>query len=176
MLDKVIVCIIFVVVNLKTGSYKMASTKVITAQYIDFIADKVIDEFGGSYQTRQTLGKTWRQKIEYNQHVEDELIFNSKVFLRTLDMRDQGNLNMMYKVCYNIADYLSKYMVKKSPDLSRKIVTDRVMDAIFFESPHFVNKFQKAYKRPLSDDPNWCACNHGVVAMYNALKQREKSK
>ena len=154
----------------------MANTKVITAQYIDFIADRVIDKFGGSYQNHETTGRVWRQKMDYLPQIEEALIFDTKLFLRTLDVRDQGDLNMMYNVCRNIADWLSKYLVKKSPDLTRERVTDNVLSEIFLKSPHFVNRFNKIYKRPLNlEDAHWVECNKGVVAMYISVQQ-EKAK
>ncbi len=153
----------------------MASTKVITAKYIDFIAQDVIDKFGGSYQTFDTMGKTWRQKMEYKPIVEDTIIFDTKVFLRNLDLCDQGNLNMMHNVCYNISEHLSKYLVKKSPDLTRETVINDLLNTLFFNSPHFVSIFKKAYRRPLFNDPKWCEHNRGVIAMYNAIQQRQRS-
>ena len=152
----------------------MANTKVITAQYIDFIADKVIDKFGGSYQNVQTLGKTWRQQMPYSSNTEEFILQQSNMFLRLLDVRDQGNFNMMYKVCYNIADYVSKYIVRKSPELTRKVVTDKVLNDIFFNSERFVTKFNKAYKRPIDmNNTGYVAANPGVIAMYRAINAKQ---
>jgi len=152
----------------------MATTKIITAQYISFIADEVIDKFGGSYQNIQTLGKTWRQQMPYNPATEEFILQQSNLFLRLLDVRDQGNFNMMYKVCFNIADHVSKYIVKKSPDLDRRTVTDKVLNDIFFNSERFVSKFKKAYKRPIDlTDERYVAYNPGVVAMYRAIHNKQ---
>lgn len=152
----------------------MASTKVITAQYINFIAEEVIDNFGGSYQNIQTLGKTWRQQMPYNPATERFILKQTSLFLRMLDIRDLGNFNMMYKVCYNIADHISKYLAKKSPDLTRKVVADKVLNDIFFESEYFVPRFQKSYKRPIDmENEHFVATNPGVVAMYQAIKSKQ---
>ena len=152
----------------------MASTKVITARYIDFIADEVINKFGGSYQNVQTLGKTWRQQMPYNPATEEFILQQSNLFLRLLDIRDQGNFNMMYKVCYNIAEHVSKYIVKKSPELTRKAVTDKVLNDIFLNSERFVAKFKKAYKRPIDmNDAGYVASNPGVIAMYMAINAKQ---
>lgn len=152
----------------------MASTKVITAQYINFIAEEVIDNFGGSYQNYQTLGKTWRQQMPYNPATERFILKQTSLFLRMLDIRDLGNFNMMYKVCYNIADHISKYLAKKSPDLTREVVADKVLNDIFFESEYFVPRFQKSYKRPIDiENKHFVANNPGVVAMYQAIKNKQ---
>ena len=153
----------------------MATSKQITGQYVEFIGTQVINKFGGSYQTYQTSGKIWRQKMDYRPDVEQYIMLETGVFLRMLDVRDQGNFNMMYKVCYNISEHLSKYLVKKSPDLTRKNVTDTTLHTIFLDADRFVSKFKKAYKKPIDlSNENYVKSNPGVVAMYSAIKNREK--
>ena len=148
----------------------MATTRVITAQYIEYIGDKVIDKFGGSYRNYQTDGKIWRQQMPYSPAIEDFLFYQTDLFLRLLDIRDQGNFNMMYKVCFNISDHLSKYLVKKSPELNRKFVTDMVLHKIFLDSDRFKIRFRKSYRRPIDlENTKYVACNPGVIAMYKAV-------
>lgn len=151
----------------------MANYKQITGQYIEFIAKEVINKFGASYQNYPNMGKLWRQKYPYYAEIDAFLIERTNLFLRLLDVRDQGNFNMMYKVCYNIAEHLSKYLVKKSPDLTRENVTDEVLNDIFLESDRFVAKFKKSYKKPLDmNNTQYIVCNPGVVAMYNAIHNK----
>lgn len=153
----------------------MATTKQITGKYIEFIATEVIKSFGGSYQTYETMGKVWRQKLPYTQQIEDFLILKTNVFLAFLDVRDQGNFNLMYKVSYNIAEHLSKYLVKKSPDLTREIVTNTVIEKIFLNSSRFIRRFEKAYKRPINlDDTHYVISNPGVIAMYNFIQTHKR--
>ena len=148
----------------------MASTGAIISQYVNFIGNEVVNKFGGSYQTYESMGRLWRQKMDYDPKVEEFAVLQSKLFLRLLDIRDQGNFNMMYKVCYNIAEYLSKYIVKKSPELTRAKVTDTLLDELFLHSDRFVAKFNKAYKRPIDmSDARYMASNPGVIAMYKAI-------
>ncbi|MBR4624838.1 MAG: hypothetical protein IKO56_04795 [Alphaproteobacteria bacterium] len=151
----------------------MANANVIFKEYEQTIAKQVIDTFGGSYQTYKTLGKTWRQKMDYNPSVEDFVILKTRVFLRTLEQRDKSNINMMYSVCYKISDYLSKYLAKKSPDLTRKMAKENMMDKIFFNFNLFVNKFKQTYKKPIdTTKPNYVASNPGVIAMYKAIQSQ----
>ena len=152
----------------------MATTKVITAKYVDFIADEVINKFGGSYQNHQTLGRVWRQQMPYRPEIEQFVLQQTKLFLRLQDIRDLGNFNMMYKVCLNIADWVSKYMVKKSPELTREQITKTVLNEIFLNSEYFVPKFKKAYKRPIdTTNEHYVVCNPGVIAMYNAIQNKQ---
>lgn len=150
----------------------MASVKVITAQYIEFIAKEVIAQFGGSYQNYQTCGKSWRQKMDYNVRTERFIMDKTRVFLRLLDIHDLGNLNAMYKVCYNISEHLSKYIAKKSPDVSRAMVTEDLLNKLFFDFDLFKSRFKKSYKRPIdTSNAEYVKCNPGVIAMYKAINQ-----
>ena len=155
----------------------MANTAQISGRYFEFIATEVVNEFGGSYQNYQTAGKIWRQQFSYNKETEDFIMAKTRLFLRTQDIRDLGNFNMMYKVCYNISEHLSKYLVKKSPDLSQAAVTDHVLNEIFFDSDTFVRRFKKAYKKPIdTTNVKWAQCNPGIVAMYKAINRQTAVK
>ena len=153
----------------------MATTKQITAKYIEFIAKEVINQFGGSYQTYETHGKVWRQQMKYSKIVGDFVMRRTVLFLDLQDIRDLGNLNMMHKVCYNIAEHLSKYFVKQSPELTRKVVTTNLLNQLFFNSGRFVAKFQKIYKRPIDlTNEVFVKSNPGVVAMYKAIQAQQQ--
>ena len=155
----------------------MANAHDITGEYIKFIGTHVIEQFGGSYQNYQTIGKVWRQQFHYSPEIEDFILTKTKLFLNIPSFRTQNNFNLMYKVCNNIGDYLSKYLVKRSPDLSRKQVADEVVSEIFLNNKTFVNKFENRYKKPI-DMANvaYVKSNPGVMAMYNAIQNKTMSK
>lgn len=151
----------------------MATAKQITAKYIDFISRAVIDKFGGSYQTYQTLGNSWRTQLKYNPVIENYILMQTHVFIRMLDDCNLRDLNVMFIACDNMADYLSKYISRKSPDLTRKIAKKELMDNIFFKSSLLVEKYKKRYKKPVDiDNKVWAVTNPGVVAMHNALQNQ----
>ena len=153
----------------------MTRTDMITKEYTTFIGGEVVGEFGGSYQNFQTLGSVWRQKLGYSKSIEDFIMVKTRLYLRLLSDKDTNNFNMMYKVCFNIADYLSKYLAKKSPDITRKNAADEVLNKIYFNSPLFVNKFKKVYKRPVDEsNPHYVAANTGIIAMSRHLKNRQR--
>jgi len=153
----------------------MATAKQLTAEYIEFIGTKVIDKFGGSYQNYNTLGKTWRQKLEYSPKIEEFLIAETKVFLRMQEFRLQTNFNLLYVLCNGIGDYLSKYLVKKSANLTRNAITENIVNEIFLSSERFITKFQTTYKKPIDmTNAHYVASNPGIIAMYNSvLKKRQ---
>ncbi len=153
----------------------MATVKQITAEYKEFISREVIDQFGGSYQTYETLGKVWRQKMKYNPAQEEFLIRRTKLFLNVQDKSVQNNMNQMFRISCNIADYLSKYLVKKSSLLTRKNVANKVVKTVFLDDDRFNMKFRNLYKDPIDlTNEKYVASNPGVVAMY--IANQEKSK
>ena len=165
-LTKFIICAIII----KNKRDKMNATQQIFSEYIKFIGDKVVTEFGGSYQNYQTMGKIWRQQLNYTPAAEDFIIRQTKYFLIMVNDRYQKNFNMMYKVCTNIAEHLSKYLVKKSPDLTRKVVAERVLKTIFLESDRFIAKFKSMYKKPIdTSNPGYVISNPGIMAMLNTI-------
>ena len=81
-------------------------------EYSEYITDKVISKFGGSYQNRQELRNTWRVTFPCNAECADFIMLKTKTFLRTLPDDNLRDLNFSYRLCQNIADYLSKYMAR----------------------------------------------------------------
>lgn len=144
----------------------MANAKQLYCQYTEFIGTRVVDKFGGSYQTAELLGGVWRQKIEYRPDIKDFVIAETKLFLRLLPDENLRDLNVCYLLCDKISDYLSKYIAKESAGLTRKIAMKQLMDELFFNFELFRVKFAKRYKKPLDmNDSGWVNANPGVVAM-----------
>ena len=156
---------------------KMATAKQITAQYIEYIGREVVDNFGGSYQNYDTLGKVWRKNLDYTPKIEAFLMTKTKFFLRLLDSRDQTNFNLIYKVSGNIGEHLSKYLIKKSPDVTRKSVAADVVKDIFLTSERFITKFQSVHKKPVDvTNAHYVATNPGIVAMYISVLKNQNKK
>ncbi|MBR1380825.1 MAG: hypothetical protein IJ560_04565 [Alphaproteobacteria bacterium] len=152
----------------------MATAKQITAQYIEFIAREVIERFGGSYTTYETIGKTWRKQMPYSPKIEQFILERTKLFMNMLNLRDRGDINLMYKVSYGISEHTSKYLVRRSQNLTRADAATDFMKKIFLESTVFVRKFQSSYKQPIdTSDTKFATANPGVVAMYSAIQSRQ---
>lgn len=143
------------------------------------ISTAVIGKFGGSYQTYETLGNTWRTKMEYRADIKDFLMFQTKTwFGKHLKTDNQGDTNgcisdlkMIYNLCGGIADYLSKYFAREAPDLTRAVAKQKIMNEIYFENSIFVEAFVKRYKKPLPlTDENWVKIYEGVVKMHQAIQ------
>ena len=149
----------------------MANAKQLYCQYTEFIGKTVVDKFGGSYQTPELLGGVWRQKMEYRPDIKDFVIAQTKLFLRLLPDENLRDLNVSYLLCDKISDYLSKYMVKESGTLTRKVVMGQLMNQLFLDSDLFRVKFARRYKKPLDmNNTGWVNANPGVVAMARALQ------
>ena len=152
----------------------MATVKQSTGEYIEFIGREVVGKFGGSYQNFETLGKTWRQDMDYSEKIEKFLLERTKFFVGVImSNRDNVNLNLMYKLSYSIGDYLSKYLIKEpNPTITRKKATEKVVGQLFFESERLISKFKSTYKKPLNfSDEKYVASNPGIFAMYNFLQK-----
>ena len=153
----------------------MATAKQYTAKYLEFIGTSVIEKFCGSYQNYATTGKIWRQQVPYEPKIEDFILLKTRLFLNLLDIREQKNFDMIYALCKNIADHLSKYTVKKSETLTRKQAADEILNKIFLNNPVFVEKFKQCYKKkPINmSDALYTQNKPGVVAMYTAMNKQK---
>lgn len=145
-------------------------------EYSEYITDMVISEFGGSYQNRQELRNTWRIKFPYNAEYADFIMLKTKTFLRALPDDNLRDLNFSYRLCQNIADYLSKYMAKgienngNGKNENKKSMNQDVLNQLFFDFDIFVSNFNKRYKKPLDmANDGWVNANPGVVAMAKHL-------
>ena len=145
-------------------------------EYSEYITDMVISEFGGSYQNRQELRNTWRVTFPYNAEYADFIMLKTKTFLRTLPDDNLRDLNFSYRLCQNIADYLSKYMAKgienngNGKNENKKSMNQDVFNQLFFDFDIFVKNFYKRYKKPLDmANDGWVNANPGVVAMAKHL-------
>ena len=145
-------------------------------EYSEYITDMVISEFGGSYQNRQELRNTWRVTFPYSVVCDDFIMLETKTFLRTLPDDNLRDLNFSYRLCQNIADYLSKYMAKgienngNGKNENKKSMNQDVLNRLFFDFDIFVNNFNKRYKKPLDmANTGWVNANPGVVAMAKHL-------
>lgn len=149
----------------------MPTPKQITAQYIENISKEVINNFASSYQTYQSSGGTWRQEIEYKPFIEKFVFEKTGLFLVLLDKRDRHDLNFMYNVCYDISNYLAKYLVKKSPDLTEKSVQEYALKKIYFNNNMFVNVYKtKRAKRYVNNmNAEYKKINKGIVEMAKYL-------
>lgn len=154
---------------------KITKAEQIVNEYKIFIGKEIVDKFGGSYQTYENLGDTWTQKIRYSNEIKDFIFIKTKLFFRVLDKCYQNNFNMMYKVCNKVANHISPYMLRKSPDLTKENVKDTVLNEIFFDFHLFTAKFKQTYKKPFNiSNPNFVVSNPGITAMATRLNMIQR--
>ena len=152
------------------------TSRKIFGEYTKYITDVVLDEFGGSYANRQEYRNTWRVRFPYAAECEAFIMQKSRTFLRTLPDCNLRDLNFSYSLCQNIADYLSKYMAKKtenngkSKNKNKESMKQYLLKELFFDFPVFVANFKKRYKKPLDmANDDWVNANPGVVVMAKYL-------
>ena len=153
----------------------MATSYQLNMEYIEHISKEVIYEFGGSYQTYDSLKHTWRKEMDYRTDIEDFIMLKTRLFVNTKNVTVHHNFNVMYLTCDYISKYLAPYLVKKAPRLSTKQVAEDVLNSLFLKSPNFVERFKKKYKKPIDiEKPGYAPANPGIVAMYKAINNLEK--
>ena len=151
----------------------MIKAQELLLEYMDFIGPEVLTTFGAPHQTYETLRRAWRYEIPYKPEIEEFLVLKTKVFLHLLPANYRNNLNIMYQLCNKITDHLSKYIVKKDPNLSRAEIEADLMQKIFYHNHSFINKFKRSYAKIIDmNNTFFVGKNPGVIALYQSLKSR----
>lgn len=110
-------------------------------QYARNISEHVIETYGGSYQTYQNIGDTWRTCFNYSQKIEDYILRETKLYIRMLNLRDgmATDPNFLYSFVDLISQYLAEYTVRKNPNQTKEAEHKRLQQLLWNE-----NKYIKA--------------------------------
>ena len=151
----------------------MSTETKILNRYKKFIGNEVIDAFGSSYQTYETMGGNWRYDIAYKPEIEKFITVKTNVFITMLPPRYVNNFNVMYQACKYMSAYVAQYTIKKNPKLSWNEIENDLMQKMFYNHKKLVAQFERAYP-PIIDANNekYAKQNPGIVAMYKSLKAR----
>lgn len=104
------------------------------------ISSEVIREYGASYDTQREIRNTWRDNYKYTPEIEKFLIRNAKLFIKTLDADKaySSDLGFLHALIQEITDYLSRYTMRKNPNMSRKQAIKELYK-ILWEENAYVN-------------------------------------
>ena len=102
------------------------------------IAEHVIEAYGSSYQTYETVGDTWVKTLRYTPAIEKDIINTSKFFVRMLDTRDSKSTdpNFLYSLMDSISEFLGEYTVRKKPGTVKRLETERLMHILWEENSY----------------------------------------
>lgn len=121
------------------------------SNYVNFIVDEIIKEYGKSYQRAEDIKDNWRQTLEYSPAREDFLINKSKLFLHLFptSSRDFQSPVFLKGIIGLISEYLSIYSARKGVK-NRNICTAEIRDKLYSDNPHVnieINRYVKRNER-----------------------------
>jgi len=111
------------------------------AQYVKYITQIVVTEYGPSYSDPKEIRNTWRYTFSYSKKIEDFLIFQTKMYIRTLDARDSNSTNPQFlrALVKLMSDYLSAYTMRSSDTMTRKKAKQVLESALYEQSAYIQN-------------------------------------
>lgn len=121
------------------------------SNYVNFIVDEIIKEYGKSYQRAEDIKDNWRNILEYSPECEEFLIKKSKFFLRLFPTqnRDFQSPVFLKGIIGLISEYLSIYSARKGVK-NRNICTAEIRDKLYSDNPHVnieINRYVKRNER-----------------------------
>lgn len=107
-------------------------------QYARNISEHVIETYGGSYQTYEELGDSWRTCFAYSQEIENYALRETKLYIRMLDLRNgmAKDPNFLYPLIDLISQYLAEYTVRKNPNQTKEAEYERLQQLLWDENQY----------------------------------------
>lgn len=116
----------------------LAALMLFKSNYIPYISELFLNEYGRSYQSFETVKNNWRRDNMYSAVAEEFLIFKSKMFIRFLDTRDSNSTNPQFlrRLAYLMADYLAAYTHRKPGCVNRPAAYKELKKVLYDENPY----------------------------------------
>lgn len=155
----------------KYNKHESASHKCF-GHFVRYICDEVISEYGASYETQAEVRNKWRDTYKYSPAVEKFLIKRTKLFIAILDVHnpDNSNLGFLHAVINEMADYLSRYTMRKRKGMLRKDAKAELQKALWDENTH-INSLQKT-----QSDNRFAKKSPKNAAKKRKQERRERAK
>ena len=111
------------------------------SEYVQEITDYVLKNHGPSYATQSKVRNTWRNTIEYKPEIEQDLILQTRTFIRVLSSFSSNSTNPQFLQALTklMADYLSAYTMKKPNCPNRKKAKELLQSILYDENPYIKN-------------------------------------
>lgn len=117
-----------------TNEQMEAQNKTMFYKYTRYITEKVMDKYGASYESMDTMGHYWRDNLPYSAETENFIVFETKIFIRLFVTTKNGWA--LRQFIDGISDYLSAY-VKRAPDTgSRNRARKKLRNLLYNQSAH----------------------------------------
>ncbi len=141
-----------------------------------FISEQVIEKYGSSYETQEELRNSWRDKYEYRAEIEKFLIRKANLFIRTLNSRlpSSSDLGFLHALVREIADYLSRYTMRKKPCMLRKEAI-RELESELWDNNSYIKdmRTRQANNRYARKSPKYAAQKRKEEHREKARQERE---
>ena len=125
-----------------------AAAQVQFENYKDFIVKELVEKFGGSYQTAETMKDVWRDSFIFHPECEKFLITKTQMFLFLLEDKHNNKSPCFLKTLIGlISEYLAKYICKKG--ISRNDCTQQLIKVLFTDNRFIQNKL-KSYQKEVA--------------------------
>lgn len=126
------------------------------------VSKEMIQKYARAYESYETLGNYWRNELPYSAQIEQDLVANAKLFIRTLPTANgiSTDLQFLRTLIKGIADYLSGYTVRSSYFIDRRHAQRAMFDTLFTNSPYI--------KRLIESQQQKRACS------YQAARKRQR--
>ena len=155
----------------KYNKHESASHKCF-GRFVRYICDEVISEYGASYETQAEIRNKWRDTYKYSPAIEKFLIRRAKLFIATLDVHnpDNSNLGFLHAVINEMADYLSRYTMRKKDGMLRKDAKEKLQKVLWEENTHI-----KALQKTQADN-HFAKKSPKYAARKRKQERRERAK
>lgn len=122
----------------KNGKRRDSASAKKFGEFVRMICKEVVEAFGASYETPANVRNTWRDNYKYSPAIEKFLIKKSKLFIATLDGKccDSTNLGFLHAVINDMADFLSRYTMRKQTGMARSVAKEELMHVLWDENAY----------------------------------------
>ena len=119
---------------------KQSASQAKFGEFTRKISAEVIERYGPSYATQDTVRNTWRAELPYTQEIADLLVLKARVFVRMLDegSADSKNMGFLDALTTLMADYLSAYTMRAPGVPKRKVAKEILKRQLFTEFPYII--------------------------------------
>lgn len=112
------------------------------AEYVRFITADVVENFGSSYMTADTVRNSWRAEIGYSHKMADHIILQTRTFIRLLQKDRNGaaeNPQFLLALTKLMSDYLSAYFMH-NPEIPTRKKAKQKLQAALYDNFDYIQK------------------------------------
>lgn len=120
---------------------KQSAAQIKFSEYVKEITEYMLREHGPSFARQANVRNTWRKIIEYTPEIEQELILQTRTFIRALSISSSNSTNpeFLRSLTNLMADYLAAYTMKKPNCPNRRKAKEALQSLLYDDNPYITN-------------------------------------